>query len=351
MDKKEIQSIGVIGGGSWGTTLARLLALKGFRVTLWAREKEVAEGINTQGENPVFLQGVKLPETLVATTEIGEAIEGRDVVVMVVPSQFYREVLTQMKPYLRTSTGFISATKGIENQTLMIMSEVTEDVVPGLFTNTFCCLAGPSFAREVCTQHPTAVTIACKDPAVGRRMQELFATEYFRSYVIEDVVGAQLCGALKNVIAIAAGASDGLGFGHNARAALITRGLAEIRRLGVAMGADPMTFAGLAGLGDLVLTCTGDLSRNRTVGLQVGRGLTLKEITSKMKMVAEGVKTTRSAYQLAKRMGVEMPITEQVYQILYEGKEPKKAVKELMTRALKPEVDSPVDRRPPLPGV
>ncbi len=338
---REFQSVAVIGGGSWGTTLARLLALKGLEVSLWAREEEVVGSIQKEKENKVFLPGVRLPGPLKATQNLEEALEGKEVVLMVVPSQYYRDVLTRMKPYLRGGQSLVTATKGIENDSLMIMSQVTESVVPGLFTNSFSCLAGPSFAKEVCQELPTAVTIASKDSDLGKRLQILFSTEYFRAYVSDDVVGVQLAGALKNVIAIAAGASDGLGFGHNARAALITRGLAEIRRLGVAMGADPMTFSGLAGVGDLVLTCTGDLSRNRTVGLQVGKGMTIQEITSRMKMVAEGVKTTKSAYHLAKRMEVDMPIAEQVYQILYEGKSPKEAVKDLMTRALKWELDVP----------
>lgn len=342
----EFLRVAVIGGGSWGTTLARLLALKGLEVSLWAREKEVVSAIHKKRENTVFLPGIRLPESLKATQEMEEALEGKEIILMVVPSQHYREVLTRMRPSLNGSQILVTATKGIENETLMIMSQVTEDVVPGLFTDTFSCLAGPSFAKEVCQGFPTAVTIASKDQGLGKTLQTLFSTDYFRAYVSDDIVGAQLAGALKNVIAIAAGASDGLGFGHNARAALITRGLAEIRRLGVAMGAHPMTFAGLAGVGDLVLTCTGDLSRNRTVGLQVGKGMNIQEITSHMKMVAEGVKTTKSAYQLSKKMGVEMPITEQVYQILYEGKQPREAVRELMKRTLKWELDLALAQRP-----
>ena len=203
----------------------------------------------------------------------------------------------------------------------------------------FGCLAGPSFAKEVSRHYPTAITIACSNVETAKRLQKYFYRDYFRVYVSEDVIGVQLGGALKNVIAIAAGACDGLGFGHNARAALITRGLAEIRRLGVAMGANPLTFAGLAGMGDLVLTCTGDLSRNRTVGLEIGKGKNIDEITTSMTMVAEGVKTARSAYALGRRQGVDMPITEQVYEILYKGKSPKVAVRDLMTRALKSELD------------
>jgi glycerol-3-phosphate dehydrogenase (NAD(P)+) len=234
----------------------------------------------------------------------------------------------------------MAATKGIENETLMIMSQVAESILPDIYTERFACVAGPSFAREVCMKYPTAVTVACQDLEHGKRLQQLFYTENFRVYISKDIVGGQLAGALKNVIAIAAGAADGLGFGHNARAALITRGLAEITRLGVAMGANPLTFAGLVGMGDLVLTCTGDLSRNRTVGLRIGRGADLQEITGNMNMVAEGIKTTRSAYELGEKMGVDMPITCQVFEILYQGKNPKEAVRDLMTRELKEELEN-----------
>ena len=217
--------------------------------------------------------------------------------------------------------------------------KVPESVLPEGFTRRFACLAGPSFAKEVVRKHPTAVTIACRDVRQAERLQRLFYREYFRVYTGSDLIGTQLGGALKNVIAIAAGASDGLGFGHNARAALITRGLAEITRLGVGMGATPLTFAGLAGMGDLVLTCTGDLSRNRSVGLHIGKGMSLGDITAGMTMVAEGIKTARSAHELAKRAGVEMPIIHQVYEILYEGKDPRSAVRALMTRELKGELE------------
>ena len=233
----------------------------------------------------------------------------------------------------------MTATKGIENDSLMTMSQVTETVLPDFHIGEFACITGPSFANEVSKKCPTAVTIGCPDLRRAKRLQQLFNTDFFRVYITQDLTGTQLGGALKNVIAIAAGASDGLKFGHNARAALIARGLAEITRLGVAMGANPLTFSGLAGMGDLVLTCTGDLSRNRTVGLKMGRGMGLGEITQSMKMVAEGIKTARSTYQLAGKMKVEMPIATQVYQILYEGKAPKEAVRELMSRELKVELE------------
>ncbi|MGA2193563.1 MAG: NAD(P)H-dependent glycerol-3-phosphate dehydrogenase, partial [Nitrospirota bacterium] len=232
---------------------------------------------------------------------------------------------------------FVSATKGIENDTLMTMGEVMEDVLPKKFHGRLAFISGPSFAKEVIKKMPTAVSVASHDPAAAKRIQEAFNTEYFRVYTNPDIMGVELGGALKNVIAIAAGCSDGLGFGHNTRAALITRGLAEIARLGMAMGANPLTFSGLSGMGDLVLTCTGELSRNRTVGYKLGQGIKLKEILDEMKMVAEGVKTTKAAYGLSKKHGVTMPITEQVYSLLYEGKGPKQVVRELMTRDLKSE--------------
>ena len=331
--------IAVIGAGSWGTTLADLLAKKGFKVDLWVREEEVYQQIRDKRENKVFLPGIRLSEEINPVISFEEALSKKDLVVVAIPSHVLRDVLRQMRPYIKEEIPFVFATKGIENDTLMLVSEVVEDVLSWNISKYFACIAGPSFAKEVAREFPTAVTIACKDLKLGRRLQELFFTEYLRVYLINDIIGAQLGGALKNVIAIAAGASDGLNFGNNARAALITRGLAEIMRLGVAMGADPRTFFGLAGMGDLVLTCTGDLSRNRTVGFKIGKGMKLKDIIEGMKMVAEGIKTAKAGYALSKKMGVEMPITEQVYQILYEGKDPKDAVKELMTRKLRMEID------------
>ena len=339
MSKEKISKIGVIGAGSWGTTLANLLAEKGYGVDLWVREEEVYNQIKEERVNRVFLPDRILVPQLSPVRTYEEALSEKELILMVVPSHFFRGVLTQLEPYLKPGMAVMAATKGIETDTLMTMSQVAESVLTKEYAEHFAYLAGPSFAREVSSKHPTAVTIACQDIGQAEAFQRLFNTGFFRVYISQDLIGIQLCGALKNVIAIAAGAADGLNFGHNARAALITRGLAEITRLGVALGANPMTFAGLAGMGDLVLTCTGDLSRNRTVGLKIGRGMKLKEITSSMNMVAEGVKTTLSAYQLAKKMGVEMPITHQVYDILYQGKDPKEAVKELMGRALKQELE------------
>jgi glycerol-3-phosphate dehydrogenase (NAD(P)+) len=337
--KDKILRVGVIGAGSWGTALANLLAGKGVGVNLWVREEEVFNQIKKEHVNGTFLPGVELDSRLKPVQTFDEALFERELLLMAVPSHVFREVLTHLRPCLREGMSFITATKGIENDTLMIMSQVAADILPEEYMADFASLDGPSFAKEVSKKLPTAVTIACADLDHAERLQRLFNTEFFRVYVSQDVIGVQLGGALKNVIAIAAGAADGLEFGLNARAALITRGLAEITRLGTAMGANPHTFAGLAGMGDLVLTCTGDLSRNRTVGFKIGKGLSLKEITGSMNMVAEGVKTTRSTYELAKKTGVDMPITTQVYQILYEGKNPKAAVKELMGRELKAELD------------
>ncbi|MFZ0450704.1 MAG: NAD(P)H-dependent glycerol-3-phosphate dehydrogenase [Desulfatiglandaceae bacterium] len=335
----EISKIGVIGAGSWGTALANLLASKGKSVDLWVREKEVYDQIRLGHENGSFLPGCVLPDNLRPVRSFEEALYEKELALVVVPSHVFREVLGSMRPYLQGDVPLIAGTKGIENATGMMMSQVAASILPEAFMKTYACLSGPSFAKEVSSGYPTAVTIACYDMTQAERMQRLFSTPFFRVYITEDLIGTQLGGALKNVIAIAAGVSDGLGFGHNPRAALITRGLAEITRLGVAMGANPHTFAGLAGMGDLVLTCTGDMSRNRTVGLKLGKGLSLDEITDGMKMVAEGIKTARSAYELSRKIGVELPIITQVYEVLYRKKDPREAVKALMARELKVELE------------
>ena len=336
----ELSKIAVIGAGSWGTALANLLAGKeGLEVDLWVREKEVFREIKQKHTNSLFLPGVQLASGLKPASSYEAALNEKQLVLVAAPSHVFRTVLKGLKPYLNPDMSIMMATKGIENDTLMIMSQVAEAVLGSAYLKKFACLAGPSFAKEVALESPTAVTVACGDREHGEKLQRLFSRDFFRVYVSNDVVGMQMGGALKNVIAIAAGVADGLNFGHNARAALITRGLAEITRLGVRMGSNPHTFAGLAGMGDLVLTCTGDLSRNRTVGLKVGKGLSLEEITSHMNMVAEGIKTAKSAYALGKKMDIVMPITKQVYEILYEGKDPRKAVKELMTRDLKAELE------------
>jgi glycerol-3-phosphate dehydrogenase (NAD(P)+) len=324
--------IAVIGAGSWGTALANLLAKKGLEVILWAYERELVERLQTTWVNDLYLAEIKLDGRMQFTADLAAAVNGRQVVVLVSPSQVMRRVVEQMRPHLERDCLLVSAAKGIENDTLLLMSEVLEQVLGGAVASRCAYLSGPSFAREVAAELPTAVAIAADDGEVARTAQELFHTDYFRVYTNPDVVGTELGGALKNVIALAAGVSDGLGFGHNARAALITRGLVEMGRLGAAKGAQAETFAGLAGMGDLVLTCTGDLSRNRTVGMELGRGRRLGEILGGMRMVAEGVKTTLSAYQLAQQLGVAMPITEQMYRILYADKPPRLAVSELMMR-------------------
>lgn len=326
--------IGVIGAGSWGTTLANLLAKKGHDVCLWAYEKDLVERMQKNRVNDLFLDGFALSDNLSFTADLAEATAGSQLLLLVSPSQVMRTVLTQLKPQLSDKCLLVSAAKGIENETLLTMSEVLEEVLGDAVKSRCAFLSGPSFAKEVASEQPTAVAVAAENPEIGCRVQEIFSTDYFRVYTNQDVVGVEIGGAMKNVIALAAGVGDGLGFNHNARAALITRGLVEIARLGRAKGAVESTFYGLAGMGDLVLTCTGDLSRNRSVGIELGKGRKLDEILDQMHMVAEGVKTTLSAYQLAKKMGVIMPITEQMYRILYEEKDPELAVAALMQRAL-----------------
>jgi len=332
----------VIGAGSWGTALAILLANKGFEVDLCGHRPEQVEALRSARENTTYLPGFPLPDKVRPTADLLEAVSGKPVVVMVVPSHVYREVFTRLAPHLAPDAAIISATKGIENETLLTMNQVMAEVLarenPG-FKGQLGVLAGPSFAREVAAGIPTAVTVAANTIEGARFFQNIFHTERFRVYAGTDVIGLELGGALKNIVAIAAGICDGLGYGTNTRAALITRGLAEITRLGVAMGAKPRTFSGLAGMGDLVLTCTGDLSRNRQVGLKLGQGKTLAQILAEMEMVAEGIKTTRSARALALKIGVEMPILEEVHAMLYEDKPCGEAVQSLLGRDQKEEIE------------
>lgn len=332
--------IGVIGAGSWGTALAGLLAGNGYAVHLWSYEEEVARQIGKERENTVFLPGVRLPRSIEPTILLAEALNQKDMLILAVPSHFFREVIRQMIPFLsgvKKECLWITATKGIENATLLTMSGVLKELLAPETHPFIGCLSGPTFAKEVSRELPTAVTLASFEEKTALRAQGFFSNHFFRVYTNTDLLGVELGGALKNVIALAAGISDGLGFGHNTRSALITRGLAEICRLGEKMGAQKPTFFGLAGIGDLVLTCTGDLSRNRTVGLRLGQGEKLAAILSSMTMVAEGIKTTRAAHQLAVREQIEMPIVSQVNGILYEGRDPRRAVKDLMTRDLKAE--------------
>lgn len=331
------ETIAVIGAGSWGTTLADLLAKKGHAVTLWAYEPELVLEMREKRENTLFLPGLKLSPDLSFTNSLEEAYAGCTMVLCVVPSQLVRRVMHDSLPFLPKEVVIVSASKGIEVATLATVSEIYREILPAELYARFAALSGPSFAREVAREMPTAVTAASQSEEIAGRVQAAFTTSFFRVYRNEDVTGVELGGALKNVIAIAAGISDGLGFGSNTRAALITRGLAEMTRLGLAMGAQAATFAGLAGMGDLVLTCTGDLSRNRSVGIQIGQGRKLAEILGEMRMVAEGVQTTESAYKLARKLGVEMPIVEKMYQMLYQDKPAREAVLDLMTRNLKAE--------------
>jgi glycerol-3-phosphate dehydrogenase (NAD(P)+) len=333
--------IGVIGAGSWGTTLANLLGEKGLAVHLWVFEEELFQAMQRKRENEFFLPGIALSDNIQITHSLKEAFTGKDTLICAVPSHAVREVFSKGRPYLREETLIISATKGLEDETRSTVSQVLKEILGPTLRAEIACLSGPSFAREVACKFPTAVTASAILPEAARRAQILLARPYFRIYTNPDVMGVELGGATKNVMAIAAGASDGLGFGHSSRSALITRGLAEMTRLGVKMGADARTFFGLAGLGDLVLTCTGSLSRNRTVGLELGQGRKLKDILGGMRMVAEGIRTTKALQALAREKKVEMPITEKVYEILYEGKDPREAVSELMSRDPRSEQEGP----------
>ena len=329
--------VAVIGAGSWGTALAALLAGKLPEVTLWCREPEVADGINSHGRNPFFVSDLDLPRNIRAVTGLAEAAASHRTLVMVVPTQFTRAILASIRAVVSDETVFVSASKGIEVETLTLISEMYAQVLGAAAARRACFLSGPSFAREVILGNPTAVAIAGSDQGLVREMQELFFTPCFRTYGTDDVIGLELGGALKNVIALAAGISDGLNYGHSARAALITRGLSEIVRLGVHLGARPETFSGLSGVGDLMLTASSELSRNRTVGFRLGRGESLEAIQRGFREVAEGVRTTLSVHRLAVERQVEMPITRAVYGILYEGRSPASVVTELMERDLKRE--------------
>jgi glycerol-3-phosphate dehydrogenase (NAD(P)+) len=333
--------VAVIGAGAWGTALAIALARKGgHSIRLWANEAEVVESIAARRRNDLFLPGIVLAPAIEATHDLNLALEAVEIVVSVMPSQHCRALFERMAPQLGPETLLVSCTKGLENETLLRMSGVICDVMRRRrLTPRVGALSGPSFAKEVARGDPTAVTVASTDGELARVVQQAFNSSRFRVYTNDDVIGVELGGALKNVIAIAAGICDGLGLGHNSVAALITRGLAEIARLVVACGGRLDTMAGLAGLGDLVLTCTGDLSRNRTVGVELGKGRKLQEIIAGMHgAVAEGVFTTKAAVGLARKNNVEMPITEQMFAILEQGKSPQQAIEELMTRAARAEV-------------
>jgi len=323
----------VVGAGAWGTALATHLVRAGHPVRVWALEPEVVQGVRESHRNHLYLPEVELPEGFWATTRLQEAAADAEVVLVVVPSEFCRGLYRELRPLLPARTALVSATKGLEVGSLLRMTEVAAQEIPD---RPLAVLSGPSFALEVAREHPTAVVVASREAEVAGALQRAFSRRTFRVYSSSDVTGVELAGALKNVIAIAAGIIDGLGYGHNTVAALITRGLAEMTRLAAALGGRPETLAGLAGLGDLVLTCTGALSRNRRLGQALGRGQTLEQATAS-RTVAEGVRTTRAACDLAGRVGVELPISSQMRSVLYEGKPPREAVDELMSRSLKRE--------------
>jgi glycerol-3-phosphate dehydrogenase (NAD(P)+) len=344
LPRRESQPIGyargmthaaVIGGGSWGTALAKVLADKGERVMLWGRDPALTRSMRTIHENERYLPGIRLPDTLEATSDMAEAVHGASLVLVVVPSHTLRENVRHLRTLgIPEGVPIVSATKGIEQESLELMSEVIEAELPAQFHKHLAYLSGPSFAKEVARGQPTAVVIASRDMALAESLQVRFSSERLRAYANTDVVGVEVGGALKNVIAIASGCVDGMQLGHNARAAVITRGLAEIARVSMVKGGDPLTLAGLAGLGDLMLTCTGEASRNRTVGFELGKGRSLEEVLSGMTQVAEGVRTAKSARDLAIKLGVDMPITNEVYAVLYERKPVRQAVSDLMTRTL-----------------
>ncbi|MFL5574418.1 MAG: NAD(P)H-dependent glycerol-3-phosphate dehydrogenase [Gemmatimonadaceae bacterium] len=326
----------VVGAGAWGTALADLLARNGHDVLLWAREPDVAESVNTRHENARFLGGVALDPSLRATEHLCDAVQGARFITYAAPSHVLRAVARQSAPAVSPDATLAVASKGIERDTFALMTDVIEAELPG---RPVVAVSGPSFAAEVAARQPTAVVAASSDVGAAELAQRSYSSAEFRVYTHDDVAGVELAGALKNVMAVATGMVEGLGLGFNSRAALITRGLAEMTRLGTALGARPATFAGLAGIGDLVLTCTGALSRNRAVGVEIGKGLTLDEVLAGKETVAEGVLNTRSAHDLAARQGVEMPIVAAVHRILFEGRPARIAIGELMSRELRSEQD------------
>ena len=330
--------VAVVGAGSWGTAVACIVA-ESCDTVLWARRPELAAAIDERHENPDYLPGHALPSSLQATSSLEEAVSGAEVVAMAVPSHGFRDVLIEAAPWIGPSTPVVSLTKGVEQASLERMTEVAAEVLKGHDRGTIGVLTGPNLAREIVAGQPAASVVATPDEACAQALQKVFMTPLFRVYTNTDVVGCETAGALKNVMAIATGIASGLGYGDNSRAALITRGLAELTRLGVALGGSPLTFLGLAGIGDLVATCTSEQSRNRTVGFELGRGRPLEEIVAEMRMVAEGVKSTKAVLELARRHGVEMPIAEQVGAVLYEGKDPTLMVTDLMGRSAKPELE------------
>jgi glycerol-3-phosphate dehydrogenase (NAD(P)+) len=332
-----VKKVCIVGGGSWGTAMAIHLGRLGIDTNLWIREKEIYDEMARTGENKTFLSGIPVPSSVSLSLDLQEATRETEAIFIAVPSRFCRQMYMQIAPFLNSEQFIISLTKGIEEESLKRMSEVMGEIFPEIFRSRIAVLSGPSFAREVAESHPTAVVISSTNFELAKKIQALVSCLYFRAYSSDDIIGVELAGACKNVIAIATGISDSFGFGSNSMAGLVTRGLAEMTRLGVSLGAKQETYAGLAGIGDLVLTCTGKLSRNRYVGSELGKGKTLEEIISGMKMIAEGITTTLSVHQLAQREKVEMPICEQVFSVLHRGKNPKDAFRDLMSRELKDE--------------
>ena len=332
-----MKSLAIIGGGSWGTALAMVLAPRFEKVHLWVFEKDLAARMQSTRQNDVYLPGFSLPGNIQVHSDLATALDGSSMVLSVMPSHLARVVYQQMLPFLNESMVFVSATKGLENGTLLRISEIIQQVVQDQFEPRVAVISGPTFAREVARGDPTALVVASTDSALATQVQEAFSGPTFRLYTSPDPISVEIGGSIKNIVAIGSGVLHGLGLGHNVTAALITRGLAEMTRLAVAMGGRPLTMAGLAGLGDLVLTCTGDLSRNRMVGVELAHGRKLDEIVSSMKMVAEGIKTTHAAVDLARRCSVEMPIANQMFQMLNFGITPREAIQRLMERSLKGE--------------
>lgn len=335
------EPVAIVGGGSWGTALAATLARRGIASRLWVRNPELAELIRSKRENPWYLPGIPLPAPVAPTPILAQALDGAGLVVMVVPSSAFASVVEAARSRLRPALPVLSATKGLDPSGARRMSEILAELAPA---SPVAVLSGPTFAREVALGRPTAAVVASTSEDLAVRLQRMLAAPEFRLYTNRDVVGVELGGALKNVIAIATGIADGLGLGENARAGLITRGLAEITRLGVALGASPLTFSGLAGLGDLVLTCTGSLSRNRALGLALAAGKSLAEAQAATRMVAEGVRTAESALRLAHRVGVTLPICLEVRAVLFEGKSPQAALAALLGREARSEEEPAVVR-------
>jgi glycerol-3-phosphate dehydrogenase (NAD(P)+) len=333
-----LKPIGIIGAGGWGIALAKLLADKGEQVTLWCHGAESLRELQENRESRTYLAGIVLPSSIKFTRSIEAAVTDKSLIICVVPSHTVRGVVASAASHLSSETTVLCGTKGLEEESLKTMGEVLVEIFGDARKQRHAFLSGPTFAIEVARGLPAAVTVAAGLEEIARDVQETMSTQNFRVYTSTDIVGVQMGGVIKNIIAIAAGISDGLNLGHNARAALITRGLAEMTRLAVRMGADSMTLAGLPGLGDLVLTCAGDLSRNRKVGIQIAQGKSVQEISQETRMVAEGIRNTRSVYLLSQRLGVEMPIVGQMYKVIYESKKPAEAVRDLMQRSLKPEL-------------